>query len=61
MASLSKENPDLLDAGITGWFFFRDKEKLIGKAPLVGFFDFFKVKSTNINSAITHFLILVKN
>ena len=44
LASLSKEHPELLDAGITGWFFFRDREKEIGKAPLVGFFDFFKVR-----------------
>ncbi|CAG5958535.1 unnamed protein product [Menidia menidia] len=42
LANLSKEHPELLDAGITGWFFFRDREKLVGKAPLVGFFDFFK-------------------
>lgn len=43
--SLSKANPELLDAGITGWFFFRDREKQVGKTPLVGFFDFFKVSS----------------
>lgn len=40
---LSKENPELLDAGITGYFFFREKEKELGKVPLMGFFDFFKV------------------
>lgn len=45
LASLSKANPELLDAGITGWFFFRDQEKHVGKTPLVGFFDFFKVRS----------------
>ncbi|XP_068595061.1 protein O-glucosyltransferase 3 [Brachionichthys hirsutus] len=44
LVSLSKENPELLDAGITAWFFFRDREKRVGKAPLVGFFDFFKYK-----------------
>lgn len=43
LVSLSKASPELLDAGITGWFFFRDREKQVGKAPLVGFFDFFKV------------------
>lgn len=53
LASLSKENPDLLDAGITGWFFFRDREKLIGKAPLVGFFDFFKFKyQVNVDGTV---------
>lgn len=43
LVKLSKENPELLDAGITGYFFFREKEKLLGKVPLMGFFDFFKV------------------
>ncbi|XP_034542195.1 protein O-glucosyltransferase 3 [Notolabrus celidotus] len=53
LASLSKENPELLDAGITGWFFFRDREKLIGKAPLVGFFDFFKFKyQVNVDGTV---------
>lgn len=41
---LSKENPQLLDAGITGYFFFQEKEKELGKAKLMGFFDFFKVR-----------------
>lgn len=44
LASLSKKNAQLLDAGITGWFFFREREKDLGKASLVGFFDFFKYK-----------------
>lgn len=43
LVKLSKENPELLDAGITGYFFFREKEKELGKAQLMGFFDFFKV------------------
>lgn len=43
MVQLSKENPQLLDAGITGYFFFQEKEKELGKAKLIGFFDFFKV------------------
>ncbi|XP_042299851.1 protein O-glucosyltransferase 3-like, partial [Sceloporus undulatus] len=42
LVKLSKENPELLDAGITGYFFFKEKEKELGKAPLMGFFDFFK-------------------
>ncbi|CAL8324106.1 unnamed protein product [Gadus morhua 'NCC'] len=53
LASLSKEHPELLDAGITGWFFFRDREKEIGKAPLVGFFDFFKYKyQVNVDGTV---------
>ncbi|KAM4618607.1 protein O-glucosyltransferase 3 [Polymixia lowei] len=53
MVSLSKNNPDLLDAGITGWFFFRDREKDVGKASLVGFFDFFKYKyQVNVDGTV---------
>ncbi|XP_029555207.1 protein O-glucosyltransferase 3 [Salmo trutta] len=42
LVTLSKKNPELRDARITGWFFFREREKDLGKANLVGFFDFFK-------------------
>lgn len=53
LVSLSKQNPELLDAGITGWFFFRDREKHVGKAPLVGFFDFFKYKyQVNVDGTV---------
>ncbi|XP_072242720.1 protein O-glucosyltransferase 3 [Leuresthes tenuis] len=53
LVSLSKNNPELLDAGITGWFFFRDREKHVGKAPLVGFFDFFKYKyQVNVDGTV---------
>ncbi|XP_054476209.1 protein O-glucosyltransferase 3 [Anoplopoma fimbria] len=53
LVSLSKKSPELLDAGITGWFFFRDREKHVGKAPLVGFFDFFKYKyQVNVDGTV---------
>ncbi|XP_077938449.1 protein O-glucosyltransferase 3 [Gasterosteus aculeatus] len=53
LVSLSKASPELLDAGITGWFFFRDREKQVGKAPLVGFFDFFKYKyQVNVDGTV---------
>ncbi|XP_042337223.1 protein O-glucosyltransferase 3-like [Plectropomus leopardus] len=53
LVSLSKKNPELLDAGITGWFFFRDREKHVGKTPLVGFFDFFKYKyQVNVDGTV---------
>lgn len=48
LVALSKKNPELLNAGITGWFFFRDREKEVGKAALVGFFDFFKVREPQV-------------
>ncbi|KAM9319831.1 protein O-glucosyltransferase 3 [Gastrophryne carolinensis] len=44
LVRMSQKYPDLLDAGITGYFFFREIEKQLGKASLVGFFDFFKYK-----------------
>ncbi|NWR60348.1 KDEL2 protein, partial [Bucorvus abyssinicus] len=48
-----KENPDLLDAGITGYFFFREKEKELGKVQLMGFFDFFKYKyQVNVDGTV---------
>lgn len=53
LVGMSKKNPELLDAGITGWFFFRDREKHVGKAPLVGFFDFFKYKyQVNVDGTV---------
>ncbi|KAF7649885.1 hypothetical protein LDENG_00134430, partial [Lucifuga dentata] len=53
LVSLSKKNPELLDAGITAWFFFRDREKSVGKSSLVGFFDFFKYKyQVNVDGTV---------
>lgn len=53
LVTMSKENPELLDAGITAFFFFREREKELGKAPLVGFFDFFKYKyQVNVDGTV---------
>ncbi|XP_006972381.2 protein O-glucosyltransferase 3 isoform X1 [Peromyscus maniculatus bairdii] len=53
LVQLSKENPQLLDAGITGYFFFQEKEKELGKAKLMGFFDFFKFKyQVNVDGTV---------
>ncbi|MCI4387045.1 hypothetical protein PGIGA_G00069540 [Pangasianodon gigas] len=53
LVSMSKKNPELLDAGITAFFFFREREKDLGKAPLVGFFDFFKYKyQVNVDGTV---------
>ncbi|XP_029458329.1 protein O-glucosyltransferase 3 isoform X1 [Rhinatrema bivittatum] len=53
LVQLSKKNPDLLDAGITGYFFFREKEVELGKASLIGFFDFFKYKyQVNVDGTV---------
>uniref|UniRef100_A0A8B9J850 Protein O-glucosyltransferase 3 n=1 Tax=Astyanax mexicanus TaxID=7994 RepID=A0A8B9J850_ASTMX len=53
LVSMSKKHPDLLDAGITAFFFFREREKKLGKAPLIGFFDFFKYKfQVNVDGTV---------
>ncbi|XP_051955378.1 protein O-glucosyltransferase 3 [Xyrauchen texanus] len=53
LVTMSQENPELLDAGITAFFFFREREKDLGKAPLVGFFDFFKYKyQVNVDGTV---------
>ncbi|XP_040196506.1 protein O-glucosyltransferase 3 [Rana temporaria] len=53
LVRMSTKYPDLLDAGITGYFFFREMEKQLGKAPLVGFFDFFKYKyQVNVDGTV---------
>lgn len=53
MVQLFKENPQLLDAGIAGYFFFQEKEKELGKAKLMGFFDFFKYKyQVNVDGTV---------
>lgn len=57
LVSLSKKNPELLDAGITAWFFFRDQEKHVGKESLVGFFDFFKVRKRKIVFSLINIII----
>lgn len=57
LVSLSKKTPELLDAGITAWFFFRDQEKHVGKASLVGFFDFFKVRKRKIVFSLINIII----
>ncbi|XP_076123234.1 protein O-glucosyltransferase 3 isoform X2 [Alosa pseudoharengus] len=53
LVTLSKDNPQLLDAGITAYFFFRQQEKELGKAPLIGFFDFFNYKyQVNVDGTV---------
>ncbi|XP_026851682.2 protein O-glucosyltransferase 3 isoform X1 [Electrophorus electricus] len=53
LVAMSQKHPDLLDAGITAFFFFREREKELGKAPLVGFFDFFKFKyQVNVDGTV---------
>ena len=44
LAAMSLKNPDLIDAKITNYFFFKqDEEKYGKKVKHISFFDFFKV------------------
>ncbi|KAG8452940.1 hypothetical protein GDO86_004660 [Hymenochirus boettgeri] len=53
LVQMSEKHPDLLDAGITGYFFFREMEKELGKAQLIGFFDFFNYKyQVNVDGTV---------
>ncbi|KAG8231930.1 hypothetical protein J437_LFUL011399, partial [Ladona fulva] len=45
LVSMSREHPDLLNASLTNFFFFRDKEEIYGpKVPHISFFKFFDYK-----------------
>ncbi|XP_041054964.1 protein O-glucosyltransferase 3 [Carcharodon carcharias] len=53
LVRISRNNPELLDAGITAYFFFREEEKELGKAQLISFFDFFKYKyQVNVDGTV---------
>ncbi|XP_072899756.1 protein O-glucosyltransferase 3 isoform X1 [Hemitrygon akajei] len=53
LVRISSKNRDLLDAGITAYFFFREEEKALGKAQLISFFDFFKYKyQVNVDGTV---------
>lgn len=44
LIDLSRKHPDIINASLTNFFFFRDKEKQYGpKEKHISFFDFFKV------------------
>jgi len=44
LAAMSVQNPDVIEAGITRYFFFKEDEKKYGKSPKhVSFYEFFKV------------------
>uniref|UniRef100_A0A1B0DJB4 Glycosyl transferase CAP10 domain-containing protein n=1 Tax=Phlebotomus papatasi TaxID=29031 RepID=A0A1B0DJB4_PHLPP len=54
LVDLSRKHPDLLDAGITNFFFFRDEEqKYSPKSPRISFFDFFNYKyQVNVDGTV---------
>ena len=44
LVRLSKKHPEIINASITAFFFFRDQEEELGRHPYVSFFDFFNYK-----------------
>ena len=45
LVEIARERPDLIDAALTHFFFFRDEEKTYGPTkPRISFFDFFQVR-----------------
>lgn len=44
LIDIAREHPDLFNASLTNFFFFRDEEKYYGpKVPYISFFKFFDV------------------
>ena len=43
LVRFSKNHSDLIDAGLTNYFFFRDQEQQLGRSKHISFFEFFKV------------------
>lgn len=51
LVKLSRRNPELIDAALTNFFFFKQNDELYGpKVKHVSFFDFFKVSWGLFNS-----------
>merc|ERR1711935_559129 len=50
---MSLKYPDLINASLTAFFFFREEEIKLGKAPYISFFDFFNYKyQLNIDGTV---------
>lgn len=53
LVDLSRAHPELINASLTNFFFFRDEEEKYGKAPYISFFKFFDYKySLNIDGTV---------
>ena len=53
LVDIARNHPDLINASLTNFFFFREEEAKYGKAPYVSFFRFFDYKySLNIDGTV---------
>jgi len=53
LAEMSLKNPELINASITAYFFFRQEQERLGKSKAVSFFDFFNYKyQLNIDGTV---------
>ena len=44
LTRMAKRHPELVDAGITNYFFFKDLKEELGSAPYSSLYNFFKFK-----------------
>lgn len=54
LIEMARDHPEMVDAGLTNFFFYRDQEVTHGpKTPSINFFDFFKYKyQLNIDGTV---------
>lgn len=53
LVDIARAHPDLLNASLTNFFFFREEEKRYGKTPYISFFKFFEYKySINVDGTV---------
>lgn len=53
LVEMSQKNPELINASITAYFFFREEQERLGKSKAVSFFDFFNFKyQLNIDGTV---------
>lgn len=53
LVEMARNRPDLINASLTNFFFFREEEKKFGKAPYISFFRFFDYRySINIDGTV---------
>lgn len=57
LIDIARANPDLYNASLTNFFFFRDKESEYGpKQPHISFFKFFNVCVFKVTSILLYYL-----
>lgn len=59
LIKIARQNPDLINASLTNFFFFRKEEEEYGpKTEYISFFDFFKVSKKTIYNNLQFIILL---